>query len=755
MKMLSPATYYVIYFLLLMQTWIFTTTDENLNKSYNDIRSIHQHIDDDNDGEINLSESADYMATELQAPNEKRQSQFHNNDNNISVDDLWKKWMESPVYSWSVDDVVHWLKNTAKLPQYEATFRANKVTGKNMPRLATAKAKYVQQELKVASAIDRKKIYLTASALILFGDTDEKPHQKNEKPIDKNFLAIKAIHSHLDDNLDGEINVDESVDFVHGELKGKSTTRHTSFHSNDDLISVDDLWKSWEYSEVYNWTNEEVIKWLKGMVGLPQYENIFREKKVDGKFLPRLATDKSSFVQKELGITNSSHRKKMYLRASDIILFGAHSSHTTNFFSDTIVLLTVLIASLLCFYAFHQKSLSTKQIEQLTSDMEFLKHAEQQLRELQESEGSTVQLRGEIEAAKKEYQRLEVENSKHEEEKTKVQRLEQEVQFLTSELAKAKKEIKYNEVRSPVALQNLLGLTYKKEVHHFHQRKQQALSQMQEAKEACEKVNKTRRAVFGSLRLAHGQSIDVVDQKILNAKTSLAEVTKDLQERQNRWQQIECICNFSIVNDENNLTSNTMKLSDSLLFGSKGLEVYDSQFLAFSENEQLDQLDSEVEAITKRKFARTSTESSSSSENSFSKNAHSESQKQSSPAQISKNVKSKSSPIQLDNTVEVKSKTSYDSLSLGGRNSISSSDTTIHKSSTFANLDDVKHTNPLKKRNKTVEYSHTRTNTDPNVNKLPEDNGASPKAPRPTSMTEKDIKKKKKILSIGRLTNTS
>ena len=34
----------------------------------------------------------------------------------------------------------------------------------------------------------------------------------------------------------------------------------------------------------------------------------------------------------------------------------------------------------------------------------------------------------------------------------------------------------------------------------------------------CDKVSKTRRTLLGSFRLAHGQSIDDVDQKILKAK---------------------------------------------------------------------------------------------------------------------------------------------------------------------------------------------------------------------------------------------
>ena len=358
--------------------------------------------------------------------------------------------------------------------------------------------------------------------------------------------------------------------------------------------------------------------WLQSNVGLPEYENVFREKKLYGKCIPRLATD-NVFLQKELGITKGTHRKKINVRASEIILFGL-PQRNTNFFSDTIVLVTVLIASFVIFYAFHQKSMSRKEVEKLTNDLEFLKQAEHQLRELQENGGpgtkeTELLLREEIETAKKEAERLLRERSKHEQEKTKLQLLEQEVHQLRIELAQAKKAT--TPLSAPLGLQNLLVLTYRKEVQNFHLRKQQALLQMQVAKEACEKVNKTRRAVFGSLRLAHGQSIDAVDQKILNAKTALADVTKDLQERQSRWQQIEEMCNFNVVSEENNIQR--VMLSDSLLYGSKGtvgsLNGYDSPLLGLSETQQLDQLDNEVEEITRQgRLIRSGTESSSSPE---------------------------------------------------------------------------------------------------------------------------------------------
>jgi len=38
---------------------------------------------------------------------------------------------------------------------------------------------------------------------------------------------------------------------------------------------------------VYGWTTDQVIDWLKNVVGLPQYEKRFRERKFNGKCIPR------------------------------------------------------------------------------------------------------------------------------------------------------------------------------------------------------------------------------------------------------------------------------------------------------------------------------------------------------------------------------------------------------------------------------------------------------------------------------------
>lgn len=63
----------------------------------------------------------------------------------------------------------------------------------------------------------------------------------------------------------------------------------------------------------------------------------------------------------------------------------------------------------------------------------------------------------------------------------------------------------------------------------------------------CEKLNRTRSSFLGSFRVAHGSIIDDVDSRILQAKSSLGEVTHEIQERSLRWREIEQLTGFSIT----------------------------------------------------------------------------------------------------------------------------------------------------------------------------------------------------------------
>lgn len=375
-----------------------------------------------------------------------------------------------------------------------------------------------------------------------------------------NLEAITKIHFHLDDDRNGKVDLSESNEFMRDELQVTDEERHSHFHGNDDLISVDELWQSWIQSDVHKWTNADVIDWLTNSVHLPQYADIFRTAGINGSVIPRLAIEENGLLQNELGIKDPKHRKKIGLRAMDIVLFGPPFGH--SLLKDVVVAFSVLVATVGCWVAVLQKRKAKEQVERMMKDMKILQQAEDGLQELQtrlakaeddhqraiaEKLDLEARLNEEIQISKSEAQLLSENRTGTEEQMQKLKLAEEELAQVRRALKKAEKELEYQSWKAPSVLKQWLQMTFDKETKHFHHKRAVALKQMKEAKEACERIKKKRTSLIGSLRLAHDLSIDEVDQKILAARSALAEVTNELEERQQRWSQIESLCGFQIM----------------------------------------------------------------------------------------------------------------------------------------------------------------------------------------------------------------
>lgn len=158
-----------------------------------------------------------------------------------------------------------------------------------------------------------------------------------------------------------------------------------------------------------------------------------------------------------------------------------------------------------------------------------------------------VKLKEEIQITKSEAQQLTEARVGTEEQMQRLKLAEKELAQVQQALKKAEKELEYKSWKAPSVLKQWLLITFDKETKHFQQKRTVALRQMKEAKEACERIKKKRGSLMGSLRLAHDLSIDEVDQKILSARSALADVTNELEERQHRWSQIEYLCGLQIM----------------------------------------------------------------------------------------------------------------------------------------------------------------------------------------------------------------
>ncbi|XP_065345003.1 stromal interaction molecule homolog isoform X2 [Cloeon dipterum] len=400
-----------------------------------------------------------------------------------------------------------------------------------------------------------------------FSTTTEMP--VIEIPVgDKSGLeAIAALHRQLDDDANGNVDLSESDEFLREELKYEDghERRQRAFHRNDDMhISVKELWEAWTRSEVHNWTTEQTVEWLVTCVELPQYAHSFTMNSVKGFDLPRLATN-TQFIMTVLKIKDPIHIKKISLKATDAVLFGPpkDGGHVKD-----IILLTLLVGACgACWYAYRQKMLSQEDLQRMMKDMESLHMAEQMLLETQrELEAAKMQQESVVSEKENLERKLKEHKAAGPSEKSirgtepELQSLRMEVETLRLELKRAEGELEDRCWAPPSGLQQWLQLTHEIENKAYMKKKTSAERQLQQAREACEKLRKKRSSLVGAFVSTHGKSIDDVDRSIVEAseeeggsfselKTSLNEVTHELQERVHRWKQIEMLCGFNIISN--------------------------------------------------------------------------------------------------------------------------------------------------------------------------------------------------------------
>ncbi|KAI1893577.1 hypothetical protein AGOR_G00125150 [Albula goreensis] len=380
------------------------------------------------------------------------------------------------------------------------------------------------------------------------------------------FEAIRSIHKQMDDDANGNVDVVETDGFLREDLNYHDPkAKHNSFHGDDQFISVEDLWNAWKGSEVYNWTVDEVVEWLITYVELPQYEEVFRKMSFNGSAMPRLAMKNATLTVSVLKMLDRSHVQKLQLKALDTVLFGAPLMNRHNHVKDFMLVVSIVIGMGGCWFAYIQNRYSKDHMKKMMKDLEGLQRAEQSLHDLQQKlqiaqeEHRTVEvekvnleqkLRDEINSAKQEAQRLRELREGTENELSRQKYAEEELEQVRMALKKAEKELESRCSWSPPeSLQKWLQLTHEVEVQYYNVKKQNAERQLLVAKEGAEKIKKKRNTLFGTFHVAHSSSLDDVDHKILAAKQALGEVTAALRERLHRWQQIEILTGFTIVNN--------------------------------------------------------------------------------------------------------------------------------------------------------------------------------------------------------------
>ncbi|KAL1023882.1 hypothetical protein UPYG_G00048440 [Umbra pygmaea] len=373
--------------------------------------------------------------------------------------------------------------------------------------------------------------------------------------------ALRTIHKKIDDDQDGGIEVEESVEFIIEDMKQQQTNKHSHLHREDQHITIEELWRGWKLSEVHNWTQADVLSWLKEFVELPQYEKSFKEFRVNGNTLPRIAANEPSFLSGQLKVLEQRDKQKLNIKALDVVLFGPPSRPAHNYLKDFLLVVSVVMGVGGLWFAQFQNKASKVHISKMMKDLESLQSAEISLRELQEQleraqeekrnvaeekQNLEEKMRDEIMGAQKEAHRLHCLRVGAVSELSRLRYAEEELEQVRDALKRAEKDMMAC-WSVPEALQLWLQLTYEVEVQYYNVKKHSAELQLATAKEEAEKIKKKRSSLMGTFHVAHSSSLDDVDTKILEAKNALSEVTACLRERLHRWQQIERLCGFPLL----------------------------------------------------------------------------------------------------------------------------------------------------------------------------------------------------------------
>ncbi|XP_039880352.1 stromal interaction molecule 2-like isoform X2 [Simochromis diagramma] len=393
--------------------------------------------------------------------------------------------------------------------------------------------------------------------------------------------ALRSIHQMMDDDQDGGIEVEESVEFIIEDMKQQQTNKHSNLHREDQHITVEELWRSWKSSEVHNWTQDDVLRWLKDFVELPQYERNFKEFKVNGNTLPRIAANEPSFLSGQLRVQDQRDKQKLTIKALDVVLFGPPTRPPHNYMKDLLLIVSVVMGVGGCWFAQAQNKASKVHISKMMKDLESLQRAEQSLIELQEQleraqeekrnvaeekQSLEEKMRDEIMGAQEEAHRLHELRQGAVSELSRLRYAEEELEQVRGALKQAEKDMQASWTVTEV-LQQWLQLTHEVEVQYYNVKKQSAELQLATAKEEAERIKKKRSSVLGTLHVAHSSSLDQVDHKILEAKNALSEVTACLRERLHRWQHIELLCGFPIIRNPGLAKLTAQLYSDSIALG--------------------------------------------------------------------------------------------------------------------------------------------------------------------------------------------
>jgi hypothetical protein len=440
---------------------------------------------------------------------------------------------------------------------------------------------------------------------------------------DKNrlgYAAVKKLHEKMDDDRDGQIEIQETKEFLTEELEydneHKQNERHQKFHGNDLGISIDELWKSWKHSEAHNWTTDEVVFWLSEHVQLPQYSEYFRRNRIDGQFLPRFCLNENNYFSQVMHIKDLRHKHLLMVKATDLVVFG-QTTKPHNLIKDIIMISLLTLSIFVCIFLYSKHRQSLEQIKNMINEFDKLATSD----ELCSANSSLIrQLKKNLNVQTDEHlkqailAKLGVNNASsgdllHDQQHQSDQRFEKENQLiieknhkLALELSSAKQEAEslrrtresttdgqlmqlklaeqeLDKVRNvlrqtesrletvryqpPSGLIHLLNRTYESEKELLEYKFKLIDKEKESCLDALNKVSKRQSGILGALKIAHSTTLEELNHKLELLKREIQKCKSEKHEWTKRWNNIDEFCHKSELTRQNSISSENLSYSSS------------------------------------------------------------------------------------------------------------------------------------------------------------------------------------------------
>jgi stromal interaction molecule 1 len=356
--------------------------------------------------------------------------------------------------------------------------------------------------------------------------------------------AIKDLHDDLDEDDDGTISTTENNEF--NDEYGNAGSISALIGDSDGRVSKEEFLKSWKTSDVYAWTVDDVIEWLKSpdlklkTNSIDALSTKVKEHNISGKCLPLLSKN-DQVLLKEIGVKQHLVRRKLMLKSMDAILFGPPVYDNT--LKDFALALAILIAMVSTVFVINLKRENANFERRLAAEHERIAKLDSKWADFNDGNNTN---NGDSDSHSTLHDGDQDDERVIDAAQFKI--MQRENKQLRNSLDEAHKEIRriqsghsnFDQIQITSELKTLLRRCYDYECQGLKYRTEDALKIRNEAQEAYRHLQRANQSIFASVRMIHSPTqLTSMDQSIREAQQAFETVTTWKKDFHSRWKDLE------------------------------------------------------------------------------------------------------------------------------------------------------------------------------------------------------------------------